>query len=134
MTDITIKGVTSIGVWFTGCDELQRVQLSEGLVTIEPRAFVNRKALRTINIPSSVTTIGQSAFYDCPNLKVVYLDSPTYTADVRNYAGAASADFLIANVEYLYINSSITNISAWILENFIKVGDADGYALYVRKK
>jgi hypothetical protein len=132
MTDITIKGVTSIGVWFTGCDSLQRVQLSEGLVTIEPSAFVSRKALRTINIPSSVTTIGQSAFYDCPNLKIVYMDSPTIAANVINEAGTSSADFLVKNVEYLYINSNIETIGAWILKNFTKVNDADGYALYVR--
>ena len=132
MTDITIKGVTSIGVWCTGCDSLQRVQLSEGLVTIEPSAFVSRKALRTINIPSSVTTIGQSAFYDCPNLKIVYIDSPTIAANVINEAGTSSADFLVKNVEYLYINSNIETIGAWILENFTKVNDADGYALYVR--
>lgn len=134
MTDITIKGVTSIGVWFTGCDALQRVQLSEGLVTIEPSAFVSRQALRTINIPSSVTTIGQSAFYDCPNLKIVYIDSPTIAANVINEAGTSSADFLVKNVEYLYINSNIETIGAWILTNFTKVNDADGYALYVRKK
>ena len=132
MTDISIKGVQSIGLWFTGCDALKRVQLSEGLVTIEPRAFVNKPNLCTINIPSSVTTIGQSAFYNCLNLKIVYIDSPTIAANVINEAGTSSADFLVKNVEYLYINSSITNVSAWLLENFTKVNDADGYALYVR--
>lgn len=132
MTDISIKGVQSIGLWFTGCDALKRVQLSEGLVTIEPRAFVNKPNLCTINIPSSVTTIGQSAFYNCLNLKIVYIDSPTIAANVINEAGTSSADFLVKNVEYLYINSNIETIGAWILENFTKVNDADGYALYIR--
>ena len=134
LSDVTIKGVDSIDVWFTECNNLRRVQLSEGLVTIKPSAFVSKRNLSAINIPSTVESIGQSAFYECPNLKIVYLDSPTYTANVKNYAGAESADFLITNVEYLYINSNITNISAWILENFSKVGDANGYALYVRNK
>jgi len=132
LSDVTIKGVESIDVWFTECNNLRRVQLSEGLVTIKPSAFVTKRNLSVINIPSTVENIGQSAFYECPNLRVVYLDSPTIAANVVNYTGTESADFLITNVKYLYINSKITNISAWILENFTKVNDADGYALYVR--
>ena len=41
--------------------------IPEGVETIGKSAFYNRKALQTINIPSTVTEIGESAFHQCSN-------------------------------------------------------------------
>lgn len=129
MSELTIKGVDSIGVWCSDCGNLKRVQLSDGLISIEESAFVSKPNLLVVNIPSTVQQIGSAAFYDCPNLRVVYIDSSTIASLITYQSGAGH---LVWNAEYIYINSNIKTIGAWILENFTKVNDADGYALYVR--
>ena len=47
---------------FSDCNNLQSVTLAEGIKSIPDNAFVYCPALKTINIPSSVTYIGYGAF------------------------------------------------------------------------
>lgn len=51
---------------FAGCKRLQFVDLNEGLRTIYSYAFAECPKLDSIYIPSSVTKIGNSAFYHTP--------------------------------------------------------------------
>ena len=51
---------------FAGCKRLQFVDLNEGLRTIYDYAFADCPKLDSIYIPSSVTRIGSSAFYNTP--------------------------------------------------------------------
>ena len=57
---------------FYGCSKLANVTLHEGLTTINNRAFVNCK-LAQITIPSTVTSIGSSAFQGNPTTSVTWL-------------------------------------------------------------
>ena len=57
---------------FYGCTSLKNVKLHEGITTIYNRAFVNCK-LDTIIIPSTVTSIGNSAFKGNPTKAVTWL-------------------------------------------------------------
>ena len=41
------------------------IVIKEGVVSISPWAFANCSCLISITIPGSVTSIGDSAFYDC---------------------------------------------------------------------
>lgn len=59
---INLSGVTNMGeAAFYGCSRLQKVTLGEGLQTIPDNAF-NACGLTQIQIPKSVTSIGNSAF------------------------------------------------------------------------
>jgi hypothetical protein len=52
---------------------LEEVELCEGLLEIGDKAFYQCKALKRIDIPSTVTWIGESAFYNCFKLEEVEL-------------------------------------------------------------
>ncbi len=67
----TIKSITvSEGITvinssaFSGCSNLQKAVLPEGLLELKDCAFQSDRNLETINFPSTLTTIGASCFYD----------------------------------------------------------------------
>lgn len=66
---VTIAGlITHIGNGsFMACNNLSSVTFGETVTTIEARAF-ERTNISCLNIPSSVTTIGDWAFRECPQL------------------------------------------------------------------
>ena len=53
--------------------QLEEVELCEGLIEIGYRAFMNCRSLKRINIPSTVTKIGEYAFEGCGQLEEVNL-------------------------------------------------------------
>ena len=57
---------------FYGCSKLGSINLPEGLTTIYQRAFQNCK-LESVSIPSTVASIGSSAFKDNPTKSVTWL-------------------------------------------------------------
>ena len=63
------------GTTFAGCHSLKKVEFSEGLKTIGKDAFYECVSLDSINnIPSTVTSIVDGAFYQCISLKKVVLN------------------------------------------------------------
>lgn len=50
--------------------------IPEGTVSIEYQAYANKKTIRKVYIPSSVTNIGSSAFNGCTNLREVIFMEP----------------------------------------------------------
>jgi len=52
---------------------LEQVDLPEGLIKIEERAFIDCKSLKRINIPSTLVEIGNSAFNHCHKLVDIVL-------------------------------------------------------------
>lgn len=71
LTDVTIMpGVTEIAaVMFNDC-KMSRIVLPETIKTIGEMAFVNCIELIDINVPSSVTYMGDDVFKNCPKVKV----------------------------------------------------------------
>ena len=56
------------------CNELKKVVISlieEGVETIENEVFRDCTSLKTITIPSSVTSMGDSTFSECPNVTII---------------------------------------------------------------
>jgi len=53
---------------FSECSGLVKIALPESVVSIGRNAFYNCKNLRSVQIPSSVTDIGENAFWGCENL------------------------------------------------------------------
>lgn len=62
------EGVTSIGEYaFSGCGHLAKAELPESLQSIGEGAFY-RSGLKTVSVPDSVTELGKSAFSYCRSL------------------------------------------------------------------
>ena len=64
---------------FYNRQELQEVELPEGLIIIDDQAFYNCKSLKGINIPSSLLEIGVKAFANCLKLEQIVLPESLQT-------------------------------------------------------
>lgn len=65
-----------IGVYtFSGCSSLTSVNIPSSVTRIGDGAFSGCSSLTSINIPSSVTEIGDKAFSNCKGLKSIYVFS-----------------------------------------------------------
>ena len=51
---------------------------------IEENAFKNCKYMKLISIPSSVKSIGRSAFYNCPKLESVSFEKESKLTEINN--------------------------------------------------
>lgn len=56
---------------FSGCTNLTKVTLPEGVTIIDSYAFNNCTSLSSVTIPDNVTTIGSGAFNNCSSLATV---------------------------------------------------------------
>jgi uncharacterized repeat protein (TIGR02543 family) len=93
LTTVTgASGVTSIGDFaFYGCADLQTISLPGGLLSIGVDTFLGT-GLTSVEIPSTVSTIGSAAFEDNYNLTSVTMDSstPASGVDSTTFGGEAS--------------------------------------------
>jgi len=71
---------------FEGCLHLKTIVIPSGMSSIKDYAFYHCNSVDSIYIPNSVYTIGNSAFYGCSNLKKLSL--PTYLYTIKDYAFA----------------------------------------------
>lgn len=71
ITSITIDyGVTSIGTSaFTGCSNVQQINIPDSVEYIDPYAFSLCKGLHTVQLPASLTLISEELFAECDNLR-----------------------------------------------------------------
>ena len=83
---------------FYGCSNLSNVNLHEGITTIGLRAFYNCK-LDTIIIPSTVTSIGSSAFKSNPTKAVTWLPAncSVGTGDNAPFYGSQITSFVFGD-------------------------------------
>ena len=83
ITEVFIKNISVIGnKAFYGCSNIEYVLFQEPLIltTIEESAFEECKELKSILIPSSVQLIDDRAFYYCSNLEnVSFQEQPSLT-------------------------------------------------------
>lgn len=86
-------GVTKIGEnAFSGCRNLAQVDIEKdsdkkcALKTIGNSAFINCLGLKSINIPASVTEIGEKAFRNCRNLVSLSFEQESTLQTIGNSA------------------------------------------------
>lgn len=91
---------------FCGSQKVTRIRIHEGVTSIPEGAFEKCTALKSINIPASVTTIGSFAFSEDPSLEVMkvaweeplsfqnpeYVFKSSYPEDVKLYVPAGSLE------------------------------------------
>jgi hypothetical protein len=76
---------TTIGNYaFSGCDNLESINLAVDLTSIGNYAFSGCINLESINLPADLTSIGNSAFIDCSSLSSI--DLPSGLTSIGNSA------------------------------------------------
>lgn len=108
LTTITISGGQSLAdKAFSGCDKLTTINLPNTLTTIGEKAFNGCTALTSIKIPTSVTTIGSDAFTGCTNVtRVETLDLKAwFNIEFKN----ANSNPMVTSKTfvYFYVNGDI---------------------------
>ena len=74
VTALTLTGMSEISTkLFNNADRLQTLSLNEGVTEIKKEAFKDLYWLTSINFPTTLETIGDSAFRDCDSLKEIHL-------------------------------------------------------------
>lgn len=71
---------------FQGRLHLEKVELCEGLLIIESKAFFECKSLIEVNIPCTLRVIGESAFSHCETLELLDGRLPEGLEEIRNNA------------------------------------------------
>ena len=86
--DLSQSGITTVGrAAFQNNTALRTVMLPETVTTIEQEAFSGCTALATVTpfLSASVTSLGISAFLDCPIETPLVLSNPSLTSIPANY-------------------------------------------------
>ena len=90
---------------FQGCTSLANVRIPDGITEIQANAF-QYCAFEAISLPNSLTTIGETAFGDCANLKTITIPSSVTEIGKSAFQG----------------NTSMTDV--YVIGNDVKIGDS----------
>jgi hypothetical protein len=106
--------VTKIGhKAFQGCSGITSVEVPEGVVDIEDKAFATNTSMRTFICAASVTNISSTAFDYCTNLTSIVLKGDTKVR-YSHIGGAMNLRDLVIPVmkvsDYFYANN-VTNLT-----------------------
>ena len=111
-----LENLSKIGNYaFYRCNSIETIEFPASLVNIEAMAFANCEGLTKIVTDTTNIRIGYSVFYECANVKEVYVNCPEIMASSEN---SARNGYLIAVSFYgaegfverditLYVNSAI---------------------------
>ena len=115
--------------WFWYNASIQFVVISEGVTSIEDRAFYNYFHLTSITIPNSVTSIGRMAFYNCGSLGSITISNSVTSIEDRAFYGTAWYEnqpdgiIYISNVLYSYKGTMPENTSIQVKEGTASISD-----------
>ena len=94
---------------FTNCDNLQNIDLPEGLTSIKYNAFDGCTALTSITIPNSVTEIGEAAFVFCTGLTEAIIGDGVKTIGERAFAECKALKTVVIGKSIQYIGDQAFN-------------------------
>ncbi len=114
---ITLPGsIRKIGEYaFTGCEWLEEVDMSDGLLWIENAAFADCKNLKSIEIPESVVYIGNRVFSGCALLEEIDLPAELY-----HVAGDAFSNTNIKNINVDEKSEKYTSVDGVLFSKDMK--------------
>ncbi len=81
--------LTSIGYAFYGCSSLVSIEIPSSVTSIGVGAFYGCSSLVSIEIPSSVTSIGDGAFAGCSSLASIVIPSSVTSIGWQTFAGCS---------------------------------------------
>lgn len=98
ITTVTIPaGVTTLGYeLFKDCNKLSEVVFAEGSqVTELPQSAFEGTAMTKVDIPETITTMGAFSYFNCPNLKTVTLPSGLTSMGWMAFGGTTLPETII---------------------------------------
>ena len=101
---------------FSGCTSLASIEIPSSVTSIGVLAFISCTSLVSIEIPSSVISIGASAFQNCTSLAQVKISSSVTSIGAGAFQGCTS----LAQVK---IPSSVTSIEGMAFDDCSKLKD-----------
>ncbi len=114
-----LKGVEIIaGGAFLGCKELKSINLPESLTYIGDVAFYGCGSLANINIPENLVSIGDYAFYGCSSLASISIPAGVTSIGSETFYGCSS------NLILKVVNNSVAE--QYAQENNIAYVDING--------
>ena len=93
---IVHEGITNISDLAQELTTLESVELPESLTSIENNAFYKCNTLKEINIPDGVTSIGIKAFYDCTALSDVTLPAGLTSVGSSAFSGSGILELKVS--------------------------------------
>ncbi len=102
--DGQVYAVTAIGDYAFANTNVEQINLPEGIESIGTSAFDGNGSLKRVILPSTLTSIGQFAFYECRSLSVIYNNAaqPQDIKDKGVFADGTYGRLDVANIE-LYV-------------------------------
>ena len=102
--DGQVYAVTAIGDYAFANTNVEQINLPEGIESIGTSAFDGNGSLKRVILPSTLTSIGQFAFYECRSLRVIYNNAaqPLDIKDKGVFADGTYGRLDVANIE-LYV-------------------------------
>ena len=97
--------IDSKGILVSCLNHSSRINVPSSVTTIGNGAFEWCKSLQSISVPSSVTTIGEGAFRGCSSLQSVNIPSSVTTIGDRAFRGCSS-------LQSLFLPESVKKIGA----------------------
>ena len=98
---------------FSDCSSLTSIEIPSSVTSIGDGAFYGCSSLTSIEIPSSVTSIGEGVFADCSLLEVIIVNLHNSKYDSRDNCNAiieTATNILISACKTTIIPSSVTSI------------------------
>ena len=74
---------------FTGCRVLKTIDLPSTVKSIGDRVFFGCEALESVTLPEGVTALGEEVFKDCPRLTTLHLPASISNLDPTTFARSA---------------------------------------------
>ena len=92
---------------FDGCSNLKSIKLPSSLTTIDTWAFYGCSNLTNVELPTSVTTIGSTVFYNCRSLSNITI--PRYVSSIGSGCFQGCSSLTQINVNSYNSNYSSVN-------------------------
>ena len=111
---------------FSGCIDITRVYLLDGLITIEEEAFLGCTGLAEIAIPETVTRIGANAFSGCEKLEKLTLNEGLLEIGAGAFANCTSLKEVVIPASVKKIDETAFEGCEDIVIKYAEAAEEDG--------
>lgn len=108
--------INDVAYKYIGDDSPSKITFKDGTTNIAANFMKDNKELEEVELPSSLLSIGCSAFENCTNLKTIH-----FPTKIRSICRSAFAN--CRSIESVRLSSSISNIDDYAFENCSSIGE-----------